>query len=67
MPPNCVGVAWLGQAGFLFRASKCRLLIDPYLSDHLAAKYRGTEFTHQRLMAAPLEAVLAFLRDREHA
>ena len=30
------------------------LLVDPYLSDFLATKYRGREFAHKRLMAAPL-------------
>jgi hypothetical protein len=33
---------WLGQAGFLVRTPRYTFLIDPYLSDSLAMKYRGT-------------------------
>ena len=46
---------WLGQAGFALRADGWLLLIDPYLSDYLAGKYRGKEFSHERLMPAPIE------------
>jgi L-ascorbate metabolism protein UlaG (beta-lactamase superfamily) len=45
---------WLGQAGFLFRSSEFTWVIDPYLSDRLAEKYRNHEFSHQRMMSAPL-------------
>ena len=54
IPPEVVWLAWLGQAGFALRSGYRRLLIDPYLSDHLARKYAGTEFPHQRLMPAPI-------------
>ena len=53
---STVALAWLGQAGFLVRHAGLRLLIDPYLSDHLARKYAGTEFPHTRMMPAPLDA-----------
>lgn len=56
LPPRAVGLAWLGQAGFLLRSRALRLLIDPYLSDHLAAKYAGTEFPHVRMMPPPIAA-----------
>ena len=56
LPDRAVGLAWLGQAGFALRHAHHRLLIDPYLSDHLARKYAGTEFPHTRMMPAPLEA-----------
>ncbi|GGE11629.1 MBL fold metallo-hydrolase [Aureimonas endophytica] len=46
---------WLGQAGFLIQAGRHRLLIDPYLSDTLAEKYRGRATPHERLMPAPIE------------
>ena len=46
---------WLGQAGFLIAGSGRRILIDPYLSDSLAEKYRGRTFTHERMMPAPIE------------
>lgn len=45
---------WLGQAGFALRAGSLRLLVDPYLSNHLAEKYRNHEFSHVRLMPSPL-------------
>lgn len=49
-----VALAWLGQAGFLVRTASQTILIDPYLSDFLAKKYRGREFPHKRLMPPPL-------------
>ena len=45
VPPQ-PGISWLGQAGFLIRWREFRLVIDPYLSDSLATKYRGTRFPH---------------------
>lgn len=56
LTPDAVGLAWLGQAGFVVRAGDQRLLIDPYLSDHLARKYAGKEFPHTRLMPPPVDA-----------
>jgi L-ascorbate metabolism protein UlaG (beta-lactamase superfamily) len=53
-PHQGVSLWWLGQAGFALRAGGVRLLIDPYLSDSLAAKYRGCEFPHMRQMPAPV-------------
>jgi len=61
LPGPTVALAWLGQAGFLVRHAGLRLLIDPYLSDHLARKYAGTEFPHTRMMPAALDA--AAVRD----
>jgi L-ascorbate metabolism protein UlaG (beta-lactamase superfamily) len=45
---------WLGQAGFLVEAAGVRLVIDAYLSDTLAVKYRGTLFPHVRMMPPPV-------------
>lgn len=45
---------WLGQAGFVLDAGGKRLVIDPYLSDSLAEKYRGRLYPHQRMMSAPI-------------
>ncbi|MGI4797076.1 MAG: MBL fold metallo-hydrolase, partial [Janthinobacterium lividum] len=53
---NGVEMAWLGQAGFLVRAVGQVVLVDPYLSDHLAQKYQGTPFSHARMMRAPIDA-----------
>ncbi len=40
---------WLGQSGFLIAASGHCILIDPYLSDSLTAKYAGTNKPHVRM------------------
>jgi L-ascorbate metabolism protein UlaG (beta-lactamase superfamily) len=45
---------WLGQAGFVLDAPGLRILIDPYLSDSLARKYRGTDTPHERMTQAPI-------------
>jgi len=49
-----LGLAWLGQAGFALRYPGLRIFLDPYLSDCLEKKYRGTERPHDRLMPAPI-------------
>ncbi len=46
---------WLGQAGFVIEAAGRRLLIDPYLSDTLAHKYRGTATPHERMAPPPID------------
>lgn len=51
---DSVVIDWLGQAGFLLRAGGRRIVIDPYLSDTLADKYRGTATPHERMMEAPV-------------
>jgi L-ascorbate metabolism protein UlaG (beta-lactamase superfamily) len=53
---NAIAVRWLGQAGFEVFYKNYHLLIDPYLSDHLAGKYAGKEFPHIRMMPAPFAA-----------
>jgi len=45
---------WLGQAGFVLDIAGKRLVIDPYLSDSLAVKYRGARYPHERMMPAPI-------------
>ena len=45
---------WLGQAGFVLDCAGKRIIIDPYLSDSLAEKYRGTPRPHVRMMPAPV-------------
>jgi len=54
-PPDSVSLYWLGQAGFLIDTAALRIVIDPYLSDSLAEKYRGTRFPHTRMMPPPLD------------
>jgi L-ascorbate metabolism protein UlaG (beta-lactamase superfamily) len=40
---------WLGQSGFLLKRGGRFLLVDPYLSDSLTAKYAETETPHVRM------------------
>jgi L-ascorbate metabolism protein UlaG (beta-lactamase superfamily) len=59
-----VTLTWLGQAGFLVHVAAAEpagpdrrevtVLLDPYLSDSLAAKYAGTELPHVRLVPPPV-------------
>lgn len=53
-PPGELRIYWLGQAGFVIESHRLRWLIDPYLSDSLANKYRGTRFDHVRMIPAPI-------------
>lgn len=48
-------VKWLGQAGFYIRYKYQFIMIDPYLSDSLAEKYKGKEFPHVRMMPSPVQ------------
>lgn len=54
-PSGQASVRWLGQAGFLIEIAGKRIVIDPYLSDSLADKYRGMKFTHTRMMPVPIK------------
>jgi len=53
-PGRATRLFWLGQAGFVIDGGRKRVVIDPYLSDSLAEKYRGKPFAHIRMMAAPV-------------
>lgn len=53
-PADGIRFYWLGQAGFVIATNRFRIVIDPYLSDSLAEKYRGQRFEHDRMMAAPV-------------
>jgi L-ascorbate metabolism protein UlaG (beta-lactamase superfamily) len=52
--PSAEFLIWLGAAGFALAANGRLVLIDPYLSDSLAAKYRGRLFPHIRLFPTPI-------------
>ena len=54
MAPGTTRIYWLGQAGFVIDTGTARIVIDPYLSDSLAEKYRGTARPHERMMPAPI-------------
>ena len=47
--PDRLHLWWLGQSGFLVQWQGCHLLLDPYLSDSLTKKYRGTDKPHIRM------------------
>ena len=36
-----VSVWWLGQSGFVLKAGRVTVVVDPYLSEHLTHKYEG--------------------------
>ena len=47
--PDVLHLWWLGQSGFLVSAGGARLVLDPYLSDTLTAKYARTDRPHVRM------------------
>jgi L-ascorbate metabolism protein UlaG (beta-lactamase superfamily) len=55
-PTGQLELYWLGQSGFLVRTPSTTWLIDPYLSNHLAEKYRGHIFSHERMEPPPIAA-----------
>lgn len=64
VPSGRLSLYWLGQAGFLIETPKLRIVIDAYLSDSLAAKYKGKEFPHVRMAPSPVDPGL--LRDIDY-
>lgn len=52
--PGTLAVWWLGQSGYVVRSATGTLVIDPYLSEHLTAKYAGTDKPHVRMTEAPI-------------
>lgn len=50
-----VHIWWLGQSGFLIGSEGRHLVVDPYLSDSLTAKYEGTETPHVRMTPRVVE------------
>lgn len=48
-----LAVWWLGQSGFLIKSKSGLMVIDPYLSEHLTAKYASTTKPHIRMTEAP--------------
>lgn len=47
--PDALHLWWLGQSGFLIQWQSRHLLLDPYLSDTLTAKYAQTDKPHIRM------------------
>lgn len=52
-----IGLWWLGQAGFILRFQNITFLLDPYLSDVLAIKYKGKKYPHTRMITPPIAPV----------
>jgi L-ascorbate metabolism protein UlaG (beta-lactamase superfamily) len=46
---------WLGQSGYLVQWQGRHLLLDPYLSDSLTAKYASTDKPHVRMTGRVIE------------
>lgn len=46
---------WLGQAGFALRTATGLAVLDAYLSDALAEKYKNSHYKYKRMMPAPVE------------
>jgi L-ascorbate metabolism protein UlaG (beta-lactamase superfamily) len=53
-PADELELYWLGQSGFLFRTPEVTWMIDPYLSNSLAIKYRNHVFSHERMEPPPI-------------
>lgn len=47
--PSSLHLWWLGQSGFLVKFGSQRIVLDPYLSDSLTAKYAETDKPHVRM------------------
>lgn len=47
--PSTIALWWLGQSGFLVAWNGVRVLLDPYLSDTLAARFAGSDRPHDRV------------------
>jgi L-ascorbate metabolism protein UlaG (beta-lactamase superfamily) len=61
-PGDAPRLWWLGQSGFLLRAGRRHLLLDPYLSDSLTRKYQHTDKPHVRLTERAIDpARLTFI------
>jgi L-ascorbate metabolism protein UlaG (beta-lactamase superfamily) len=55
-PAGTLYLYWLGQAGFAICSPETLILVDPYLSDFLAKKYRNAHFQHDRMHPPPVAA-----------
>lgn len=53
-PAEQLEMYWLGQSGFLFRTRNVTWVIDAYLSNYLAKKYRDHMFSHERMAQPPI-------------
>ena len=61
--PGQVALWWLGQSGLLVKSRWATVLIDPYLSESLTAKYAGTAKPHIRMTRCPVDPSLLSMID----
>lgn len=61
--PGQVALWWLGQSGLLVKSRWATVLIDPYLSESLTAKYAGTAKPHIRMTRCPVDPSLLTMID----
>jgi L-ascorbate metabolism protein UlaG (beta-lactamase superfamily) len=76
IPGDALVLWWLGQSGFVLRTGSWVVVVDPYLSDSLTAKYAGTATPHVRmhenviepatLAGVPVTAVLSTHHHTDH-
>ena len=55
--PDDFHLWWLGQSGFLIKWGNQFILLDPYLSDSLTAKYSQTEKPHVRITEQVIDPI----------
>lgn len=53
--PGQLACWWLGQSGLLLKSRHAVVLVDPYLSESLTAKYQGTAKEHIRMTRCPVQ------------
>lgn len=61
--PGQIALWWLGQSGLLIKGRNAIVLIDPYLSEYLTAKYAGTSKPHIRMTRCPVSPELLDMID----
>ena len=61
--PGQVALWWRGQSGLLVKSRWATVLIDPYLSESLTAKYAGTAKPHIRMTRCPVDPSLLSMID----
>jgi L-ascorbate metabolism protein UlaG (beta-lactamase superfamily) len=72
--PGTLAIWWLGQSGFLIMSRHATILIDPYLSESLTAKYAASDRPHIRMTETPcrggdlreIDLVLASHKHSDH-
>ena len=61
--PGQLALWWLGQSGLLVKSQRAVVLLDPYLSESLTAKYKGTGKEHTRMTRCPVRPDLLSMLD----